>query len=89
MSRPSARITIGWVVGAVLTAAGVVTLIVSQLTQQSFGRFAYQPATDFAFVVGKTAMLPYPTIIGGGVLVAGLLVLAFLLGRRSATKATD
>lgn len=89
MSTPSTPATIGWIIGGALTAAGVVTLVVSQLTEPSFGWFGAQSGTDFAFVVGKTAMLPYATLIAGGVLIAGLLVLAFLLGRRSSMRAND
>jgi heme/copper-type cytochrome/quinol oxidase subunit 1 len=74
-----------WAVGAV-TAAGILVVMIDVLTTQSsasFGWFAYQPLASAA-VFARAGTFVTPTMwIGIALTVAGLLVLAYLLGRRS------
>lgn len=80
------RSIVAWTITGVVIAAGAVVLIVGLLTPVTFGWFAYQPLADESFVPGAGVFLSHVTITGWVILTIGLLVVAFLAGRRSARR---
>lgn len=75
-----------WTAGAV-TAAGILIVLIEVFTTQSsasFGWFAYQPLASVAMFTRAGTLVTPIMWIGIVLTVAGLLVLAYLLGRRSA-----
>ena len=79
MSRTMAA----WAAAGVLAVVGCGFIVVGLLTPVSFGWFAYQPLANAAFApAGSGVFLSRLTIVGFGILVLGLLALAYLAGVR-------
>ena len=76
---------LGWVVAAVLIAAGISMIVIGLSTPMgiaSFGWFAYQPLANATFVPGGSAIVLSPVAVSGWVIfTVGLITLAFLAGR--------
>lgn len=77
-----------WWIAAAVTAGGILMVLINILTEQSrasFGWYAYQPLSAATYFGTATVLMSPVTWAGMAVAVIGLLALAFLLGRRSAT----
>lgn len=77
-----------WWIAAAVTAGGILLVLFDALItkpQASFGWFAYQPLAAAAYFETRGTVVSPPMWAGMAVAVIGLLALAFLLGRRSAT----
>jgi heme/copper-type cytochrome/quinol oxidase subunit 1 len=73
-----------WVLGAGLALAGLAMATVGLLTPVSFGWFAYQPLAAAGFSqIENAVVISHSTAVGFLLLGIGLVILAFLLGRRS------
>lgn len=84
MDKAGARRSLAWIIAGALVVAGLVVVIVGVLTPVSFGWFAYQPLAAATFTPGASGFfLSRTTFVGWLVLTAGLLFLAYLLGRRA------
>jgi heme/copper-type cytochrome/quinol oxidase subunit 1 len=76
-----------WVIGAGLALTGLAMATVGLLTPVSFGWFAYQPlAAEGLSQIDNAVIISHTTVAGFLLLGIGLVVLAFLLGRRSRGK---
>jgi uncharacterized membrane protein len=83
MARSGTGHKIGWIVAAVLVAAGAMVTVVGLMTPVSYGWFAYQPLADATFTPGGDGVwLARATVVGLLLLALGLIALAFLIGRR-------
>ncbi|WP_442576887.1 hypothetical protein ACSBPH_07110 [Microbacterium sp. F51-2R] len=84
MDKAGARRSAAWIIAGALVATGVVVVIVGVLTPVAFGWFAYQPLAAATFAPATSGLfLSRTTIIGWLVLTIGLLIVAYLLGRRA------
>lgn len=73
-----------WVLGVGLTLVGLAMATVGLLTPVSFGWFAYQPlAAEGLSQIDNAVIISHSTAAGFLLLGIGLVILAFLLGRRS------
>lgn len=75
------RIASAWAIAGALTVIGLVVFIAGLMTPVTFGWFAYQPLANATFAPGGAGVFLSPTtVIGLGVLILGLVTLAFLTG---------
>jgi heme/copper-type cytochrome/quinol oxidase subunit 1 len=80
----NAWFTAAWIGAALLSAAGVLILIVGLATPAAFGWFAYQPLAHATFAPTAAGVFVSRTTIVGFILLAiGLIALAFLAGLRA------
>lgn len=90
MSPRTPRFVVSWVAAGALTFVGVVAVIVGLSTPvdaASFGWFAYQPLAAQAFVPrGGGVFVSSMTLAGFAASALGAIALAFLAGRRLATR---
>ncbi|SDQ54367.1 hypothetical protein [Microbacterium sp. cf332] len=70
-----------WVAALLLTAAGVIVLVVAAATPASFGWFAYQPLANEFTLGSDRILITRQTLVGVLLTVIGLIGLSFLLGR--------
>ena len=81
---------VSWGIAGVLVLAGVVAVVVGLSSAVPFGWFAYQPLAQAVFApAGDTVFLSRGTVGGFVVLTVGLIVLAFLAGRRLGRRSTS
>lgn len=81
-----------WMAGVVMVAAGVVLFLVSGSDDIEFGWFAYTPleegsGVEFDFS-GSGVLWSYERLLGLGIGVLGLLVLAVAVGYRWGRRST-
>lgn len=72
--------------GSALSVAGVVVLAVASARPVSFGWFTYAPLSDTTFTPDGVHLFSTASLVGAGVLVLGLLVLAAWLGYRRGVR---
>lgn len=86
MSERTPRHVVAWVAAAAVTFTGLVAIAVGLSTPvdaASFGWFAYQPLAAQAFVPSGAGMfVSSMSLTGAAASALGLMVLAFLWGRR-------
>ncbi|MDD7929266.1 hypothetical protein [Microbacterium thalli] len=86
---PSPRVprSLWWIAGAMIASGLLLILFDALITkpQASFGWFAYQPLAAASYFPTPGTVVSPLMWAGIAVAVVGLLALAFLLGRRSAT----
>ena len=74
---------VGWTVAVLLVLIGLITAVVAMSSPSAFGWFAYAPLSGEISIGGDVVIVPRTAIAGIVVLVAGLIVLSFLAGRRT------
>lgn len=79
------------VVGGVAAVAGAAILarallLIPVSPSASFGWFAYAPLSDAVFVPSGVIALPTWALAGVGLLVAGVVAISYMIGKRSGSK---
>ena len=74
---------VGWTVAVLLVLIGLITAVVAMSSPFAFGWFAYAPLSGAIALSGDAVIVPRTAITGAVVLVAGLIGLSYLAGRRS------
>jgi heme/copper-type cytochrome/quinol oxidase subunit 1 len=83
-ARWTSRIVLG--AGLAVTSAGIVVVALATAQPATFGWFAYAPLSDTTFTAAGLHVFSTATLVGAGLVIVGLLVLAAWCGYRRGVR---
>jgi len=83
MKRSPRAEVVGWAIAALLVVIGLAVAVGAMVNPAPTGWFAYAPLSGAIALAGDAVIVPRTAIAGAVVLVAGLVGLSYLAGRRS------